>query len=313
MVDVTSWRWLFLINLPAGLWIYLGAHHLKRTELHSGRSPDLVGATVFALAVASLALIITQGEDWVWDSARMLGGPAATVLFGAIAIRRSATHPTPALEIVPWRSRVYATANGISSLFGAALYIVLIAGVVFLVDVWGYSPPEAGLAVTPGALTSAAVGIHIGRLARRPASATLVAAGTAGRRCRGRARPHPRLRPEALGAVGADRARARCRYRRPERRRDDGRCSVRPAAEVRKPRPASTSQRVRWAARSASRRSPRSSRPQPGEEPINGYRAAYRVIALASFAILPLTPLLRPRLAQAAATPPVNTTQGAAE
>lgn len=313
VVDVASWRWLFLINLPVGLWLYLGARQLTRTNVHSNRSPDPFGATFFALAVAALVLSITQGESWGWSSVRVLGGLAAAVVFGATAIRRSASHPAPALEIGLWRSRVYAAANGISFLFGAALYIVLIVGVVFLIDVWDYSPLEAGLAVTPGALTSAAVGIYIGRRARRPSPAVLVATGTALVTGVGIALglmldtepqlwelwvPTGLILGAGIGALSVGVTTAAAMSVPPLKfasatglnvaaRQMGGAVGVAIFAAV-------------IAA-------------QPGEAPIDGFRAVYWVITLASVAILPIAPLLRPRLIPATPAAAVNLSEGASQ
>ncbi|MGA9747296.1 MAG: MFS transporter [Nocardioides sp.] len=309
MVDVTSWRWLFLINLPVGLWLYVGARHLTRTKLRSERSPDPVGATFFALSVAALVLSITQGEDWGWGSVPVLSGLAATVLFAVIAIRRSTTHASPALEIALWRSRVYAAANGISFLFGAALYITLIAGVVFLVKVWGYSPLEAGLAVTPGALTATAVGIYIGRLARRPSSTTLVASGTAliagvaivlGLTLDSDPQlwelwvPTGLVLGVGMGAVSVGVTMA--------------------AAMSVPPLKFATATGLNVAARQVGGAVGVATfaaiiAAQPGEGPVDGFRAVYGVIALASVAVLLLSPLLRPRVAPAAPVVPANLTE----
>ncbi|HYH33661.1 MAG TPA: hypothetical protein VD814_00770, partial [Nocardioides sp.] len=51
---------------------------------------------------------------------------------------------------------------------------------------------------------------------------------------------------------------------------------------------------------------------QPGDGPIDGFRAVYGVIALASLAVLPLAALLRPRPAPAAPAAPVRVTEGTA-
>ncbi|HYG92761.1 MAG TPA: MFS transporter [Nocardioides sp.] len=311
-VDVTSWRWVFLINIPVGLWLYLGARHLTRTELRSDRSPDAVGAVSFALSVGALVLSITQGEDWGWSSAPVLGGVAASVVFGAVAVRRSATHSTPALEISLWRSRVYAAANGISFLFGAALYIVLIVGVVFLVDVWGYSPLEAGLAVTPGAITATAVGLVVGRLARRPSPSTLVAVGASliagvGLVLGLTLGSDPRLWdlwvPTGLvlgvgvgaASVGVTTAAA---------------MSVPPLKFATATGLNVAARQVGGAVGVATFAAIIAA--QPGDGPTDAFRTVYGVITLASVAILPITPLLRPRPAPTAPAPPVGVAEGSA-
>jgi EmrB/QacA subfamily drug resistance transporter len=310
VVDVTSWRWLFLINVPVGLWLYLGARRLTPTSLRSPSSPDPIGAIFFAVSVAALVLSITQGEDWGWDSASVLVGFAATLLFGALAIRRSTAHPTPALEITLWRSRVYAAANGVSFLFGAALYTILIAGVVFLMDVWHYSPLEAGLAVTPGALTSAAVGIYIGRRAHRPTPAALVQGGTVlvagvGALLGLMLDPDPQLwqlwvpTGLVLGAgigaisVGVTTAAA---------------MSVPPAKFATATGLNIAARQVGGAVGVATFAAIIAA--QPGDSPTDAFRGAYGVITLASVAILPLTTLLRPSLVPTPPLPATEVTEG---
>jgi hypothetical protein len=61
--------------------------------------------------------------------------------------------------------------------FGVFLYAWMLNGVLFLVHVWGYSELRAGLAITPGAIAAAAVGIGIGRVANRVTPRALVAGG----------------------------------------------------------------------------------------------------------------------------------------
>jgi EmrB/QacA subfamily drug resistance transporter len=311
MVDVTNWRWLFLINLPVGLWLYLGARELTLTTRRSDRSPDALGAAFFALSVAALVLSITQGEDWGWSSPAVLGGLAAAALFGGAAIRRSATHRAPALEITLWRSRVYAAANAVSFLFGAALYIVLISGVVFLIDVWGYSPLDAGLAVTPGALTAAAVGIYVGRLARRPSPAMLVAAGTS--LIAGVATvlalllgSDPRLWElwvptglvlgAGIGAVSVGVTTAAAMSVPPQKFATATGLNV-AARQVGGAVGVAT-----FAAIIAA---------HPGGAAVDGFRAVYWVIALASVGVLLLAPLLRVRLGQATPVPAVDVAERA--
>jgi EmrB/QacA subfamily drug resistance transporter len=311
IVDVTSWRWLFLINLPVGLWLYLGARELTLTKHRSDRSPDAAGAAFFALSVAALVLSITQGEDWGWSSTAVLGGLVAAALFGATAIRRSATHPAPALEITLWRSRVYAAANAVSFLFGAVLYIVLIAGVVFLIDVWSYSPLEAGLAVTPGALTAAAVGICIGRLGRRPSSAMLVATGTSSIAGVGMVLgllldSDPRLWElwvptglvlgAGIGAVSVGITTAAALSVPPQKFATATGLNV-AARQVGGAVGVAT-----FAAIIAA---------HPGGEAVHGFRAVYWVITLASVAVLLLSPLLHSRRAQATPVAPVTVTERA--
>ena len=52
-----------------------------------------------------------------------------------------------------------------SATFGAAVFAWLLSGPLLLTGVWDYSVLEAGLAVSPGALTSAAASFYVGQRA----------------------------------------------------------------------------------------------------------------------------------------------------
>ena len=179
LVDAFDWRALFCINVPIGAWLAYRAWRLPGAAAApaSGRLPDMLGTALIAAAVGLLVLGVTEGQNWGWGSAATIASLVAAVVLGAVALLRSARHPRPAIEIGLWSNRTYASANVVSLLFGVGLYASLLLGVLFLVEVWGYSELEAGLAMTPGAVFSAAIAIAIGRSARQPSPRVLVFAG----------------------------------------------------------------------------------------------------------------------------------------
>ena len=97
----------------------------------------------------------------------------------AAALWRSFRHPRPALQTDLWRSRSFAAANVASLLYGAALFPWMLVGVLFLVGGWGYTPLEAGLAMTPGAVIAAAVALRAGPVVARRGPAAVIAVGAA--------------------------------------------------------------------------------------------------------------------------------------
>jgi EmrB/QacA subfamily drug resistance transporter len=162
LVDTVGWRSLFLINVPIGVAILVGARNVGGGA-PGGRLPDAVGTILLGLAIGGAALGISQGPEWGWGDPATLGVLAGAVLSAAIALRRSFTQPTPALETGLWRAPRFAAANLASLLYGAALFPWMLIGVLFLITIWGYSPLEAGLAMTPGAVVAAAVALAAAR------------------------------------------------------------------------------------------------------------------------------------------------------
>jgi EmrB/QacA subfamily drug resistance transporter len=177
LVDALGWRSLFLVNVPFGLAIVAGTRLIPRAATDRGRLPDAAGVALLGAGIGALALGISQGPDWGWSSepaVLCLAGGATAV---AAALWRSTRHAAPAIETRLWRTRSFALANLASLLYGAALFPWLLVGVLFLIQVWGYSPLEAGLAMTPGAIVAAAVALRAGPVVARRGARTVIVGG----------------------------------------------------------------------------------------------------------------------------------------
>jgi EmrB/QacA subfamily drug resistance transporter len=177
LVDAFSWRALFLINVPAGIMLTRLAVRLPPVRAARTKAPDALGTALVTAGIGALVLGVTEGHIWGWTSAGTLACLVGAVAAVGLALARSRQQLVPAIDTTLWRSRTYAAANVVSALFGAALYAWLLLGVLFLTEVWHYSELKAGLAMTHGAVASAAVGIAIGRSVRRPSPRALTIIG----------------------------------------------------------------------------------------------------------------------------------------
>jgi EmrB/QacA subfamily drug resistance transporter len=149
-----SWRWVFLVNLPIGLVTLVGAWRLvpnSRDRTVTGL-PDLLGAGLLAIAIGSLALALVKGPDWGWASISTLGGFAASAIAGALFWLRSSRHPLPVIEPSLLRVRAFAWANLTTVIFSVAFAMNLLASILWMQQIWGYSALRTGLAIAPGPL-----------------------------------------------------------------------------------------------------------------------------------------------------------------
>lgn len=179
LVDLSDWRLVFLVNVPLGVGALLWARGVLRESRDAAAEglPDPVGIVLVALGVGALALGIVQGEEWGWGSAAVLSAFAAAAVLGGLFVLRSMRHPRPAIELALFRQRRFSAANGGTVLFAMAFYGAIVANVLFLTSVWGYSVLTAGLAITPAPLASAAVAGPAGRLADRVGQRIVVVSG----------------------------------------------------------------------------------------------------------------------------------------
>jgi NTE family protein len=168
LVETTSWRWAFFVNLVIAIAMLRAPRLLRETrEPDSHLTPDLLGAAVLVIAVGALALGIVKAPDWGWTSERVLAAWSIAVALAAVFAARSARHPAPVLEPALLRIRTFSTANAAFFLFSIGFYALLLGNILFLTQVWRYSLLEAGFAVTPAALIAAVAAAAGGRLVER--------------------------------------------------------------------------------------------------------------------------------------------------
>jgi len=169
LVDATSWRWVFFVNLAIGLPALIPARRVLREIRveHPGPWPDALGVVLLVAGVALLSLGIVKGEDWGWDSARVVGSLVLAVALLALFVVRSARHPAPVFELGLLRVRSFAVANVGVFLFALGFYALLLANILFLTGVWHWSVLKAGVAVTPGPIMASIAAPIGGRLADR--------------------------------------------------------------------------------------------------------------------------------------------------
>ena len=173
-----SWRWIFLVNLPLGLFALVRSAQIvpEIRDPERGRFPDLLGSLLLMVAIGSLTLGLVKGPDWSWDG-RSLGSFAASAVLLALFTLRSARHPAPVVELSLLRPPAFALSALSALLFFAAFAVLLLGNVLFLTNVWDYSILKAGFAFFPGPLTAAIVAGLSGRRGGRRSSPRIGAAG----------------------------------------------------------------------------------------------------------------------------------------
>jgi EmrB/QacA subfamily drug resistance transporter len=173
-----SWRWIFLINLPLGLYALVRIQQTipEVRDPERGRFPDLLGSLLLMVAIGAITLGLVKGPDWSWD-VRSLGLFAAAAVLLALFTLRSARHPAPVVELPLLRPLPFALSSLSALLFFAAFAVLLLGNVLFLTNVWHYSVTRAGFAFLPGPVTAAIVAGLAGRLAERYGSARAGALG----------------------------------------------------------------------------------------------------------------------------------------
>lgn len=176
LTDVLSWRWVLLINVPAGALVLLAAVlWLAESRAEEARRRlDLPGAVLVTGGLAVVAYGIVQTEQAGWGAAAtlvpLLGGLALLAAFLLVEARTKA----PLMPLRLFRVRAVSAANAGMLVTGSASFAMWFFMTVYAQNVLGYTPLEAGLALIPSSL-SVVLGSKLAPLLMRRVGARHVA------------------------------------------------------------------------------------------------------------------------------------------
>jgi DHA2 family multidrug resistance protein len=188
IVDHTTWRWIFYINVPIGITsLFLSSIIVEdppwlREERERSRHVrvDWFGLGLVATAFGSLQVVLDKGqeEDW-FASPWIVGFTMATVICLLGTVVWETAHPNPIVNVRLFRNRNLAVCTGLMFTLGAVLYGSTVLIPLFLQTLLGYSALRAGEVLSPGGLVTMAMMPLAGFLVSRVPAKYIIAAAFA--------------------------------------------------------------------------------------------------------------------------------------
>ena len=191
LTEALSWRWILFINVPIGIVLAAGALRVVargRRDTAAARSFDQAGALSVTAGLVVLTYGIVKTDVYGWGSARTLAtlGLGAGLL-GLFVLIEGRMAQAPLVPLRIFRSRPLSGANVVVFFMGAAAFAMWYFVSLYLQQVLGYSPIEAGVAFLPMPIIIAICAQIAGRITGRfgpgpvlSAGMILIAAGMAG-------------------------------------------------------------------------------------------------------------------------------------
>ena len=174
-----NWNWIFYINVPIGAIAIVAAYLFidESRDMSSEQRPDVPGLVTSALGLFALSYALIEANQYGWTSPRIIGAFAVAAVSLAAFILLEMRQRLPMLDLSLFRNVGFTGANTVMLLVGLAMFGVFFYVSLYVQQILGYSPTQAGAAFLPWTLLIILVAPQAGRLSDRIGPRPLVTAG----------------------------------------------------------------------------------------------------------------------------------------
>jgi EmrB/QacA subfamily drug resistance transporter len=173
-----GWEWIFFVNVPIGI----GAIALTFAKCAESRDRDAArvdwpGVATFSAALFLLVFALVRGNAEGWSSAPITGSlvGAAVLLLVFVALQRRSTHPM--LDLALFRNPAFVGVSAVAFALHASMFSMFLYITIYVQDILGFEPLEAGVRFLPVTLLSFFVAPVAGRLLTRVPARAFFGAG----------------------------------------------------------------------------------------------------------------------------------------
>jgi EmrB/QacA subfamily drug resistance transporter len=168
----SSWRWIFLVNLPVGLAAMLVGRRVltESRDAEETRWPDFVGTLLLVAGVAGVTLGLVLGADRGYRDPVVVSALAGGAVALVATVVRAAWTPARLVPVLPlplFRVRTFAAANLAMTTFMIAFGALMLGNVLFFTEIWHLPSVRIGMYLLPAPAIAALVAVPGGWLGHR--------------------------------------------------------------------------------------------------------------------------------------------------
>ena len=153
-----GWKWIFFVNVPIGA----VAVFVTLTQVTDSRDPhatgvDWAGLLSFSGSLFLLVYALVQGNEKGWGSTEIVArcSPRRVLLAAFVIVEHLQRRPM--LDLSLFRRPAFAGASIVAFALSSSFFAMFLYLTLYIQDVLGYSPLQAGLRFLPTTLLSFAV------------------------------------------------------------------------------------------------------------------------------------------------------------
>ena len=165
LIESYGWKSIFIINLPIGIIATIMAIFIiPYYKLSSTKTFDSIGFVTCVGASVLLLVAFSQGANWGWGSLKFILSVLTGILCLVIFIHRELTTKYPLLNLRVFRYKRFTVSMVLIGIIYVALYSGVLFAPMFLQNVQGLSPLDAGLVMLAPSLVMALSMPLVGKL-----------------------------------------------------------------------------------------------------------------------------------------------------
>ena len=179
LVEHVSWQSVFFINVPIGIVAIVFAMLVVPESKDGSRARriDPAGLALGTASMSALTYALIEGNGRGWTDPRIVASLAMAAVLAGTFIAVESRNASPMLPLRFFRNRTFSAANVVAALmFFAMIGTVFFLG-LYLQNVLGYSPAQAGLRLLPFSATILLVAPVAGKISDRKGSRGFMTAG----------------------------------------------------------------------------------------------------------------------------------------
>src|SRR5262252_9138506 len=182
-----SWRWIFFINLPVGVFTWLLVRrfvedppYLQRLK-SAGVKLDYVGIALLTIGIGALQILLDKGQEDDWFGSSFI---TTLVVISAVCLISLVVWEwfakSPLIDVKMFKNFNFASASLMLFMLGILLFSSLVLMPQFLQTLLGYTSELAGLALSAGGLVLLIETPFVGQLTTKVQARRLIAFGWLG-------------------------------------------------------------------------------------------------------------------------------------
>src|SRR3954447_9918554 len=169
LVEHVSWQSVFFLNVPVAIACVCVTLFATRPSRDGtvARTVDYAGIATLTIGLGSLVLALVESNDWGWGSPQIIA-LLITAVIGLGCFYYVERHGrAPMVDFTFFRSRSYLGASTVAFIVSFAMLAMFFFLALYMQNIQGYSPLEAGVRFLPSTLVLIVMGPIAGRLADR--------------------------------------------------------------------------------------------------------------------------------------------------